>query len=102
MKIINEANYGEKTYIISLATGLAWVEQYQVAAYDVIGAIDIVADYLEAHECTNLYYDYLELKCIAECSEWKTCEAFAEAHNLICCGNHGIYIELANVEEVTK
>ena len=102
MTIINEANYGEKTYIVSLATGLAWVNQYQVAAYGVTDAIDIVADYLEAHECTNLYYDHMELECIAKCSEWKTAEAFAEAHNLTCCGNHGIYIELANIEEATK
>ena len=102
MTIINEANYGEKTYIVSLATGLAWIEQYKVAAYHETEAVDLVADYIEEHNYNGIYYDYLELEMMAKCSEWKTAEAFAEANNLTCCGNHGIYIEISNIEEVKK
>ena len=100
MTIINEANYGEKTYIVSISTGLAWVEQYRVAAYHEADAVDLVADYIEEHGYEGLYYDHCELELMAKCSKWQTAEAFAEANNLTCCGNHGIYIELANIEEV--
>ena len=99
MIIINEASCGENTYVVSIGTGLAWSEQYQVAAYDEQSAADLVADHLEDHKCTGLYYEPFELEVMASCSEYKTTEAFAEAHNLTCCGNHGIYIELLNIEE---
>ena len=100
MIIINEANYGEKTYVVSVGTGLAWLEQFTVAAYHETEAADIVADYLESQGIEGLYYDNLELELLAWCSEWKTPEAFAEAHNLTCCGNHNIYVEIVNIEEV--
>ena len=102
MIIINQATYGEKTYIVSIGTGLAWANLFKVAAYDEQSAVDLVADYLEDHEYTGLYYDHAELEAMASCSEWKTAEAFAEAHNLACCGNHGIYISLLNIEEVAE
>ena len=98
MTIINEANYGETTYIVSLATGLAWVEQYQVAAYHEAEAVDLVADYIEEHGYKGLYFEHMELEVMAKCSQWQTADAFAEAHNLTCCGNHGIYLEITNIE----
>lgn len=100
MIIINEATHGEKTYIASVGTGLAWTEQFKVAAYHETDAVDLVADYIETQRYINLFYDHAELEVIASCTEYKTAEAFAEAHNLACCGNHGIYIELLNIEEV--
>ena len=100
MTIINEANYGEKTYIVSIATGLAWTYPYQVAAYNEQDAVDLVADYMEANGHSGFYYERFELELMAKHSEWQTVEAFTEAHNFTCCGNHGIYIILANIEEV--
>lgn len=100
MIIINQATCGEKTYIVSIGTGFVWSKQYQVAAYNETEAVDCVADHLENHQYKSLYYDSLELELIAKCSEYKSAEAFAEAHNLTCCGNHGIYIELIGIEEV--
>ena len=101
MIVINKATCGEKTYVVSLGTGLVWASLFKVAAYHETEAADRVADYLEANELTGLYYDHLELEVIAGCTEYKTAETYAEAHNLACCGNHGIYIELLNIEEVS-
>lgn len=102
MTIVNQAACGEKTYIISIGTGLVWATLFKVAAYHETQAVDLVADYLEEHGYTGLYYDHLELEVIAKCSEYKSAEAFAEANSLTCCGNHGIYIELLNIEEVSE
>lgn len=102
MNIVNFASYGEKTYIVSLGTGTAWTEQFQVAAYDEQSAVDAVADHLVYEHAINLYYDHLELDVIASCTEYKTAETYADAHNLTCCGNYGIYIELLNIEEVAE
>ncbi len=102
MTIINEATYGEKTYVVSIGTGLVWTNLFKVAAYHETEAVDLVADYLEEHKYTGLYYDHLELKTMASCSEWKTADSYAEAHNLTYCGNHGIYISLLNIEEVSE
>lgn len=101
MIIINQVTHGEKTYIISLGTGLAWANLFKVAAYDEQSAVDLVADYIEDHGYTGLYYDHLELEVMASCTEYKTADSYAEANNLVCCGNHGIYIELLNIEEVS-
>jgi ethanolamine utilization protein EutP (predicted NTPase) len=100
MIMINEATCGENTYIISIGTGTAYVNQYQVAAYNESEAVDTLADYIEEYELTGLYFTHSELDAIANCSDWKTAEVFAEAHGLVCCGNHGIYIELVGIEEV--
>ena len=97
MIIVNEATCGAKTYIVSIGTN-----PFKVTAYDEQSAINLVADYIENHKWTNLYYGNFELKVMAECSKWKTADVFAEAHNLTCCGNHKIYIELLNIEEVSE
>lgn len=102
MTTINEATCGEKTYMVSIGTGLVWANLYKVAAYHETEAADLVADYLEEYGDTGLYYEHAELEALAGCTKYKTAEALAEAHNLTCCGNHGIYIELLNIEEVPE
>ena len=101
MKIINQGNCGERAYKIALGTGTAWVEEFIAYAYNEQDALDFVADHLEAEEMKGLYYDHAELNAIASCTEWKTAEAFAEANNLTCCGNHSIYVELVSLTEIT-
>lgn len=104
MIIINKPTYGEKTYIVSLATGTAWLDPYQVSAYNEQEAIDKLADYIEGKGYKNLYFEYGMLRVMAEYSHGKyaNAEEYADAHGLVCCGNHGIYIHLISVEEVSK
>jgi hypothetical protein len=98
MIMISEATYGEKTYIVSVGTGTMHLSQYKVGAYNEGEAVDKVANHLEEQGHKGLYYDHLELETMAKCSEYKTAEAFAEANNLTCCGNHGIYLEITSVK----
>lgn len=95
--IINpEANHcGEKLYTVSLNTGLAWLREYSVYAYNEQAAIDLVTDYLEAEELTGLYSDHYTLADLCEAGE--TVDEYAEANNLICAGNSGIYISVAGI-----
>jgi hypothetical protein len=95
---IGTNNYGEKCYRVYLATGTAWYKVFQVYAYNEQEAVDMVADHCEEHEFRGLYSDYYELA--DECETGQSVDEYAEAHNLICCGNHGIYLELAGIELV--
>ena len=90
--------YGETLYRVYLGTGTMWLEEFHAYAYNEQEAVDLVADYCEEHELTGLYADHYELA--DECKVGQTVDEYAEAHNLICCGNHGIYIELAGVEAI--
>jgi hypothetical protein len=92
--------YGEKYYRVYLATGTAWYKVFQVYAYNESEAVDMVADYVEENELEGLYADYWELFDL--CDVGQTVDEYAEAHNLICCGNHGIYLEVAGLEEITN
>ena len=94
---INNGNYGEKLYKVTLGTGTVWTQSYEVYAYNETEAVDIVADYVEAQELNGLYGDYYEL---ADLCEMETVDEFADKNGLVCCGNHGIYIQLINIEEV--
>ena len=91
---------GEKLYTVSLNTGLAWLREYSVYAYNEQAAIDLVADYIEAEELTGIYSDHHELADLCEAGE--TVDEYAEANNLICAGNHGIYISVAYIKEGNK
>lgn len=95
--IINpESNHcGEKLYTVSLNTGLAWLQEYSVYAYNEQDAVDLVADYLEAKDLTGLYSDHYELADLCEVGE--TVDEYAKANNLICAGNSGIYISVAGI-----
>lgn len=99
-KPINTGNYGETLYRVDLGTGTAWTAPYLVYAYNEQEAVDLVADYIEAQELIGLYSDHYELADLCEPDE--TVESYAEANNLICAGNHGIYISLAGIEEVKQ
>ena len=99
LTIINEGNYGEKLYKIGLWTGTAWIVEYGVYAYSEQGACDTLADYLEENE-SGLCHEYWELNDL--CDSFQSVDEYAEANNLTCCGNHGVYIEIANIEEVAQ
>ena len=100
--IINpESNQcGEKLYTVSLNTGLAWLQEYSVYAYNAQDAVDLVADYLEANKLRGLYCDWYDLMDL--CENGETPDEYAEANNLICAGNHGIYISIAGIKEESK
>lgn len=92
--------HGEKCYRVYLATGTAWLKVFQVYAYNEQEAVDLVADYCEEHEFEGLYTDFYGLA--DECEVGQSVDEYAEAHNLICCGNHGIYLEVAGLEELCQ
>lgn len=94
---INNGNYGETLYKVTLGTGTVWTQSYEVYAYNETEAVDLVADYVEEQEFSGLYSDYYEL---ADLCETETVDEFADKNGLVCCGNHGIYIQLINIEEV--
>lgn len=98
MTKINEGNYGENLYRVFLSTGTAWLQEFSVYAYNETEAIDLVADYCEEHELHGLYSDYYELADLCESGE--TVDEYVEANGLTCCGNHGIYIGIAGMEEI--
>ena len=100
MTIINQATHGEKTYVVSLHTGIPYLDQFRVAAYNETEAADLVADFLESKGFKGLYYLYDEVEIMALCAKYVDANEYAEAHNLTCCGNHGIYVGLADVQEV--
>ena len=87
-----------KHYKTTLGTGLAWTQSYTVEATNEAEALDLVADHLEATETTGLYSDHYELSDLCEVGQ--TVDEYAEANGLVCCGNHGIYVQLINIEEI--
>ena len=95
---IGTNNYGEKCYRVYLATGTAWYKVFQVYAYNESEVVDMVADYCEDNELHGLYSDYYDIA--DECEAGQTVDEYAESHNLICCGNHGIYLDVAGLEEI--
>ena len=96
--IINKGGYGEKLYKVDIGTGTAWTQEFKVYAYNETEAVDLVADYIGEQELDGLYADYYEL---ADCSEFgQTVDEYAEANNLVCAGNHGIYIQVVILEEL--
>lgn len=97
MEIINTGNYGEKLYTVTLGTGLAWAQTYGVYAYNESEAVDIVADYCERHKYIGLYSECEEL--YVQRDDGETVEEYAESHGLTCCGNHGIYMQIINIQE---
>ncbi len=90
--------HGEKCYRVYLATGTAWYKVFQVYAYSESEAVDLVADHIEEHEYEGLYADYYEIADL--CGPGQSVDEYVEAHGLICCGNHGIYLDVAGLEEI--
>lgn len=97
---IGTNEYGETLYRVYIATGTAWYKVFQVYAYNESEAVDMVADYVEEHEYDGLYTDYYGIADL--CDVGQSVDEYVEVHNLICCGNHGIYLEVAGLEEITN
>lgn len=99
MTVINEGNYGEKLYKIGVCTGLAWIAEYGVYAYNEQEACDLLADWLEENE-SGLCTDYWHLNDL--CDSFQSVDEYAGAHNLTCCGNHGVYLAIENITEIKE
>jgi hypothetical protein len=101
MNIINDNDgmYGETLYKISVGTGLAWMKEFNVYAYNEQDAVDLVADYIEEN-FEGLCFDHYEIADLCEVGE--TVDEYAEANNLICAGNHGIYINVVGIEIINE
>lgn len=93
---IGTNNHGERYYHVFIGTGTAWLQEFHVYAYDPSEAVDLVADFCEEH-LPGLCADHYEL---FDLCEGETVDEYAEANNLTCCGNHGVYINLIKVEEL--
>lgn len=55
-----KSEFGETLYSVKINTGLAWVAEFLVLAYNETEAVDKVADYLVAEQLTGLYHCYSE------------------------------------------
>lgn len=97
---IGNNDCGEILYRVYLATGTMWLKVFQVYAYNESEAVDLVADYCEEQEYDGLYGDYYALADL--CDVGQSVDEYAEANNLICCGNHGIYLEVSGIEQITS
>lgn len=93
--IVNEYEKEANEYCISVGTSTAWIQKFRVYAYHTQEAADLVADYIEEQEMHGLYADYYE---ITDLCDGETVENYAEANNLLCCGNHGIYIQIIDIK----
>ena len=94
MIIVNSRLKGANTYDITIGEGA----YYRAFAYDLDTAIDLVADHLVSVNATQLYFDAFTFGIMAEHSNYRNVELFAKAHNLICCGKDGIYVEITSVK----
>lgn len=95
---IGTNNCGETHYRVFIGTGTVWLQEFHVYAYNEQEAIDTIADYCAEHDLHGLYADYYEVFDL--CDVGQTVDEYAEANNLICCGNHGIYMRVEGIEEI--
>jgi hypothetical protein len=98
MIIINATAKGENTYEITVGENAL----FRVSAFDLESAIDIVADYIESHEMSNLYIAQCKLVAMAEHSKYYSADIFARVHGLVRCGTNNIYLEVTSVKGVEK
>lgn len=96
--IVNNKKNGERHYRVFLETGSMFLQEFHVYAGNETEALDLVADYCDEHDLHGLYADYYEIFDLCDVGE--TVEEYAAAHNLTCCGNHGIYVGVAGMEEL--
>lgn len=100
MLIINRADSGKSAYVVSVQTGFAWSEDYQVHADSEEQAKERLADFLSEHKCTNLYYEQSEIKALLTGSKYKSEDEFVAAHNLECRGHDKIFVEFISVKMI--
>lgn len=95
MRPINAKTSGDRLYSVLLNTGTWLLQELKVYAQNEQEAIDFVADYVESHE-SYLCADHYALMDLCESNQ--TVDEYAEANNLTCAGNHGVYISVAGIE----
>ena len=93
MIIVNTQLQGESTYDVTIGQHAI----YRVSAFDLLTALDRLADYIETHS-SNLYTSENMIKLAAMYSSYKDAEAYAVAHNLVRCGTNGIYLEITSIK----
>jgi len=84
-------------YRVSVNSGLAWPYSNIVTAFSEQEAVDKTADELEksGSAFVTTYDELLEQR-----EPGQSAEEYAEANNLICCGNHGIYMGVVSIEKL--
>lgn len=92
------SNNEPRMYQVSIGTGLVFLAIFIVNADSEQDAVDKVADFIEDNELNGLFYSNERI--IELSNEDETIEEYVEAHNLVSCGNHGVYIDLQHIEEI--
>lgn len=84
-------------YEVLIGTGLAWPHKETVEAFSEQEAVDAVADKLGP---CGFIFSYSDLEKF--CNPGETVDDYVEAHNLVCCGNNGLYLELINIRKIEE
>lgn len=95
--IIGIKSKGPHIYRVIVGTGTTYDRTFYAYAYDEEDAIDVVADHCEKNGLRGLFMVYGEL---FQLSAKPTQEERAQIHNLTCCGQNGIFMEIREVCEV--
>lgn len=103
---IGNASFGKRLFKVVLEgiASRAWT--FEVNAYNICEATDILADYVQDNEL-NVYKDYCEIADLCKVDmhakdATERIEKYADAHGLTCCGNHGIYMKILKIEEIAR
>ena len=94
MIILNTADCGRK-YELSVREA-----HYTAYANSEQEAADIVANYLESHNLSHLYYDNHTVRVLAAFSEYHLPDKYAKANGLTCCGAHKNYVRFLRIAEI--
>lgn len=93
MAAINENDYmNNQLFKIILGTG----EDFKVFAYDEEEALNTLADHLVEEEREYSYADYYEVADLCEVGQ--SVSEYSEENNLYYAGEHGIYIQVAEIK----
>lgn len=97
IRIGNDA-YGEYKYRVFVGTASIWLQEFHVFAYDTTEALDLIANYCEKNGLDGLYATHDELAALRKPGQ--SISEYADDHNLICCGNNRIYLQIAGIERI--
>lgn len=89
MILVNTKLNGENAYDITVDESVT----YRVFAYNVETALDILADNSRCE-----HFDYMTVELMAQHSDYGSVDAFAKAHNLVCCGKYKSYIPITHIK----